>query len=246
MFKSFLLVGISGSGKSTTGNCIFNKSGANDLINKTPFETSDAALGCTLKFQHVRNSKVTILDTVGFGDPEVAKQDILGELKKGMQLLDNKVDCVLFILRKSRFTNEIVQFFELVQETIFKNKCLNNSILIITDCQKGWVAKQTDEVLKKAVANCNDLYYEFYLKFDDEYDTNEELAGNFLKRQIAVDNLCEFLSAKTFERVDLSHIQTSAFQKEWYEHIIPILLKILFHPHTNLIHDAAKFVCKTM
>ena len=44
------LIGITGRGKSTTGNCLINMSGEMSLIQDHPFRTSDGASGCTLMF----------------------------------------------------------------------------------------------------------------------------------------------------------------------------------------------------
>ena len=228
MQKVYLLVGLTGSGKSTTGNCVYNKSGQNEKIINSPFLTSDNASGCTLKFQFTGNEEVILLDTVGFGDPQMNQQDILGELKDALAHNNNKVDCVLFVVRKLRFTNEVVKFFEMVQEKVLKDKCKNNSILVVTDCDKGWINNQLENKhLKKALDNCNGLYYEFFLKFDKPDDDDEDRLKNIGKRQKAIDDLLAFLGRQSFEKIDLSHVQTAEFKAEWYEYIIPNLLKIL-------------------
>jgi predicted GTPase len=69
MPKTYLLVGLSGSGKSTTANCIFNQSGDQKLVNDLPFYSSDNSKGTTQVFAHAGNDKFMVLDTVGkFGN----------------------------------------------------------------------------------------------------------------------------------------------------------------------------------
>ncbi len=69
MPKTYLLVGLTGSGKSTAANCIFNQSGDQKLINDVPFYSSGDSKGCTQVFAHAGNDKVMVLDTVGkFGN----------------------------------------------------------------------------------------------------------------------------------------------------------------------------------
>ena len=141
MAKTYILIGLMGSGKSTTGNCILARSGEIERI-KSPFETSDSADGCTKKFQYSGNDNVKILDTVGFGDPGMEDEKTLSELKNGLKNIENKVDGVLFIVRNGRFTNEHVEFFRDIQEGVFLNKCKNNSILVVTNCENGWIEKE--------------------------------------------------------------------------------------------------------
>ena len=102
--KVFILVGYTGSGKSTTGNCILNQQADLNSIQRRPFPTSDSSVGCTRRFSSMKNANVTILDTVGFGDPQYDPNEIFGEFKRALDQVDNQVDCVLFMVRKGRFT----------------------------------------------------------------------------------------------------------------------------------------------
>jgi len=62
--KVFILVGYTGSGKSTTGNCLFNQKADLNSIQRRPFPTSDSSVGCTRRFSSMKNANCTILDTV--------------------------------------------------------------------------------------------------------------------------------------------------------------------------------------
>jgi hypothetical protein len=222
--KTYLLVGLTGAGKSTTGNCILNQSGVLSQVNDTPFPTSDSSKGCTRTFACKANEQVFVLDTVGFGDPNFKQDYILQELKNALNTVDNKVDCVVFVVRKSRITKETVEFFDLVQEKVLRNKCKLNSILLITDCRDSeWARRQVDDqFFKKIVENCGGIEntYCFYLKFENEENDEQ-------KRQEAINRLVAFLNGKTFDKVDLSHIQTSEFNFEWIKVIVPAFIKIL-------------------
>jgi hypothetical protein len=70
MVRTYLLVGRTGHGKSTTGNVIYNQSGDLILIIDNPFKTSEETSGCTANFQLHANQNVKIIDTVGFRDPQ--------------------------------------------------------------------------------------------------------------------------------------------------------------------------------
>lgn len=206
-----MLVGVTGSGKSTTGNCLYHKSGILKNITDSPFLTSDTATGCTKTFELAAKDNVTILDTIGFGDPQFDHDPEihLKDMIKALERVNNMIDCVFFVVRKGRFSNDIVKFFGEIQEKVLKNKCVNNSILLITDCnKKGWVEQQgSNEYLQKALENCNRLYYEFYLKFDGDDDDEDDRNKNLEKRQNAINDLVKYVNSKSFEKICLKYVE---------------------------------------
>ena len=227
MPKTFLLIGLSGSGKSTTGNCILSKSGDANTIKTSPFKTSDLSSSCTTKFCFSGNDTVAILDTVGFGDPNFKQGEILGELKKGLMQLNNRVDCVLFVIKKGRVTTELVEFLELVQVHILKNRCKNNSLLVLTNCEEGWVLRQQDDSnLNRALANCNGLFYELKIRFDQEDDDEEDRAKNLKRRQTAVEDFVGVVMNLPYDKIDLSYVHSTEFEIFWNEKIGPMLSKL--------------------
>ncbi len=64
------------------------------------------------------DDRAMILDTVGFGDPQFDSQTIFEEFKKALQLVNNEIDCVCFVVKKGRFSNEIVQFCQIYGKSI--------------------------------------------------------------------------------------------------------------------------------
>lgn len=234
--KSILLVGITGGGKSTTGNCLANRSGENHLMKNIPFKTSDGAKGCTDEYKVIIESDFIIVDTIGFGDPQYNHEaETLNNLRNALKEVNNKIDCVLFVVPKGRFSNEIVKFFEVVQKEVLKNKCKKNSILLITNCDKNWVVPQIDSAeseifskeLKNAVDKCDGNYFEFKLKIDDQDDNDEDKSRNISRRKKCIDELVRYILSKQFEKQDLTYIQSAEFERTWYAEIVPTLIDIL-------------------
>ena len=212
--RTVMVVGITGSGKSTTSNSIINKSGEQIKL-QTPFTTSDGASGCTLHFQVNMTPEETVLDTVGFGDPQFKPSIIFEEFKRALERTGNRVTHVIFVVRKGRFSNELVQFFKSVQEKVLKDKCRYNSIVLITDAPKGWVKNQTDEYIKKAIDNCNKQYFEYSLRFDTEEDDEDDRMRNLARRKKAVDELLKYLKDLNFNEIDLSHVEKETYEDEY-------------------------------
>jgi len=49
---------------------------------------------------------------VGFGDPQYDPEVIFDEFKRALDQVENRVDCVLFLVRKGRFT-QVGNFYNL-------------------------------------------------------------------------------------------------------------------------------------
>ena len=72
--KTYLLIGLAGCGKSTTGNALINKSGDQKLLS-IPFKTCDGASACTSNSEVEEGKDIKIMDTIGFGDPKISVEE---------------------------------------------------------------------------------------------------------------------------------------------------------------------------
>ena len=167
--KTYLIVGLSGVGKSTIANCIINKNPDLFYIRSYPFNTSNSASGCTRNFQVSYDNHIKVIDTVGFGDPELNQTSVLQSLRIALATENYQIDAILFVIRQGRLRNETFQFFKLMQNEVFRGKGKQNSILICNGCQKGWLEMQRNKnpYVDRALLNCNNLSYEFQLVFEE-------------------------------------------------------------------------------
>jgi GTP-binding protein EngB required for normal cell division len=136
--KNILLIGRTGSGKSTIANILFNK--VNQEGKFIDFQEIFAeGAGSTSQTRTIQEVKVTInsneynlIDTIGFGDTD-SKLDphkVLAELKEKLQELA-ELSQVFFVF-KDKFTPEDVQTYKYLYHDVFNNdKEINKFITVV-------------------------------------------------------------------------------------------------------------------
>ena len=224
--RTYLLVGLTGSGKSTLGNCIINRGGDWGSIRNYPFVTSDSSAGCTRTFAAAGNADMMLIDTVGFCDPQFTPEYTLEQLKAALAHVNNQVDAVIFVVRRDRFSNQLVELFEAIQEKVLRGKCRHNSILVITSCQKGWLARdeqRNNVFVQRALESTSGVSFEFALRHDEQDADQEEIVINVLRRQKAINELGAFMDSRQFKKIDLSYVQTPEFDSQMHEVFLPIV-----------------------
>ena len=90
---------------------------------------------------------------------------MIEEFKQGLALLDNKVDLVLFVMQPHHFSVHLDNFFEHIHEKVFKRLMYSNSVLLCSDCPKGWLAntRRDSDLLDRMLNLCSNRSVEFSL-----------------------------------------------------------------------------------
>jgi hypothetical protein len=242
--KVYLLVGITAHGKSTLGNCILNCSSDLDKING-PFKTSNLGIPCTTNFTVNSNDNVTVIDSMGFGDINYSlrnrSQELTAEFRNILKSVNNHVNAVLFVVRRGHLSKHVLEFFHLVQDQVFNNKMVNNSVLVLTKCEKDWIQKpeqKKNHELQEALKLCHGRYTEF--KLDFEVDGDEEAFVNFKQhqRENAVKNLNAYLQKENFAGVDLSFVNEHHFEVHLQNNVMPKFVDV-FEAIMHEVHEKA-------
>ena len=204
--KTVLLMGPTGVGKSTTCNVIFNGSSDENNLNH-PFMASDELNSCTNSIQMESTNEFQIIDTIGINKIENIYESSLKIIKE--TCLRTKIDYLIFVIKKDRL-NEITEFLFTndFQESFFKN--LEKPILIVTNCDKGWVEKQKHEAFRKIIENFENRYIEFnLLKIDFSEDDDEFKKMILDKNQKQIDSFIQKLRDFTLSQSSNSDLIAS-------------------------------------
>ena len=202
--KRFVLIGETGNGKSTLGNCLINERGDKKFVEDTPFNTSSDVQACTRNFTMAKSDKYMVLDTIGFRDANMDEKFVIDNFKKALRFIENKVDGVLLVRKRGRFDQQTVEFFKWVHQKVLDGQCGNNSMLIVTGAPPGWIMQNMDDPnLRKILEYCNHKYYEFNLRMDREDDTYEDTLSNKIKRDKSIAGLVRFIESQELKTIRL-------------------------------------------
>ena len=253
--RRIILVGYTGAGKSTVGNCLYNKLPTLYHVQSHPFETSDSANGCTSNPTVLSNDEFVLIDTVGFGDPHRNQTSVIEAFQHGLAMLNNTVDLVVFVMKRERFTTHIADFFKHIHNDVFRGLMRDNSVLVCSGCKKGWLAdnRRSNQALNHVLDLCADRSVEFKLNFEipdtdmpphvlDFYEQNNENSRNK-----TINKLIGYLRALNVSKVNLDYIQEPRFKKLFLEQIA---FKLIKANHEEIIQaanvpTAAKYAAQT-
>ena len=231
--KTIILAGYTGAGKSTLANCLFNQQGSLYHVQTHPFPTSDRANGCTAKATMLSNSKYDIIDTVGFADPRFNQTAVIETFQAGLALVNSTVDLILFVMKQDRVGKALDTFFTIFKNEVFRNRMVDNSVLICNNCREGWLAdnRLDNEFLDEILDNCNNRSFEFQLDFVSPQIKMPPNARDAIlqtyedSRQRAIDELIAYLDALEVKKVNLNYIQDAQFKVEFIDDIAKKLIE---------------------
>jgi hypothetical protein len=112
---------------------------------------------------------------------------------------------------------------------VLKDKAKNNSILIVSGTNNDWVRsnKDSNKNVKQIIDNCNGNYYGLNLKIDEPGDDEDDKSKNAKKRKTSIDEFMTFLDSKSFNKLNLDHVQSAEFENEWQTQVIPNLVALM-------------------
>ena len=145
MSKVVLVVGKTGTGKSTIINLLFNNSFSKDNLGK-PCKIGNTSNSVTKKscVLYSPNNKILYYDTMGFSDPDKGDFEIAMGIKDLIRTCHGGVNSIIVVLKYGRMSKEERLILDIIKE-IFDDRWKTNCIVVATHYD-GRVNEDTQKV----------------------------------------------------------------------------------------------------
>jgi predicted GTPase len=130
--KNILIIGRTGSGKSTLGNVLINKNNNFEEIFKEINSTESETKNIQSEEADINGVRFRIIDTIGIGSTKLTNEEIAFNIIKVCNKFEEGLSQVLFIIR-GRVILEEIKFYNIIMKKIFDKDISKYTTIVRTN-----------------------------------------------------------------------------------------------------------------